>query len=507
MNRNRVAFLAAAIAVALLAACGGGSDRQPTSTPGSTSTPSTSSGPAGVSAEDLARAVVQVHALDSHGDTVWTGSGTFISADGLILTNGHVVDDRNGEYDQLGVAIAPRSDEPAELAYLAEIAAVDYVLDLAVIRITSDLDANEVNEEFPYVAIGDSDRVEIGDEVRILGFPGIGGDTITFTKGAVSGFTADRSVGGRAWIKTDATIAGGNSGGLAVDAAGELVGVPTIVGSGADTQDFVDCRYVADSNGDGRIDNNDDCVPVGGFINGIRPVNLARPLIAAVQEGRPYVSRFQGVNPQSTPGKIVDTARVSFDNLVFSDGVTDDDAPTAISNALPSGVQRICGFWDYEGMVDGARWDAQWFVNGELDEGGSIIDDTWVGGESGNWWVCIINEEAGLDDGLYELVLSVEGEFQNANAIWVGGRHPDVQLVIDNRSDFQICAVFVSPVGAQNWGEDDLGGRPLAPGDLATIVVAAGSYDIMTMDCDEQVITEDRDLDISEDSTYTITNA
>lgn len=503
MNRNQAAFLASLVALTLLAACGGSSDHQPAAT----LTAGPTSSPAGVSAEDLAHAVVQIHALDPRGDTVWTGSGTFISPDGLILTNAHVVDDRNAEYDQLAVAIAASSDQPAHLAYLADIAAVDYVLDLALIRITSDLDGNEVDQRFPYVAIGDSDQVEIGDEVRILGFPGIGGDTITFTKGAVSGFTADRSVGGRAWIKTDATIAGGNSGGLAVNAAGQLIGVPTIVGSGADTQNFVDCRYVADSNGDGRIDSNDDCVPVGGFINGIRPVNLAQPLIDAVQAGQPYVSRFGSVNPQTTPGKIVDTALVSFENLLFSDGVTDDDTATTVSNALPSGVQRICGFWDYQGMVDGVRWDAQWFVNGELDEGGSIIDDTWIGGDSGNWWVCIINEDAGLDDGLYELVLSVEGQFQNASAIWVGGQHPDIQLVIDNQSDFQICAAFLSPVGAQNWGENDLAGRLIAPGDAMTIIIPAGPYDIMTMDCDEEIITEDRDLDISEDSTYTITNA
>jgi hypothetical protein len=450
---------------------------------------------------------VQIHALDGRGKTVWTGSGTFISSDGLILTNGHVVDNRSDEYDTLGVAVAARSDEPAELAYLAEIAAVDYGLDLAVIRITSDLDGNPVEEQFPFVAIGDSDSVKIGDEVRIFGFPGIGGDTITFTRGSVSGFTGDRSVGGRAWIKTDATIAGGNSGGLAVNAAGELIGVPTIVGSGADTENFVDCRFVADTNGDGRVDSRDDCVPVGGFINGMRPVNLALPLIEAARSGTAYVSEFEGINPHSTPGRVPDMSSIIFDNLVFSDGVTASDEPTGVHNALPSGVDRVCGFWDYEGMLDGVRWDAQWFVDGEMDEGGSVIDGTWVGGESGNWWVCIINEEAGLADGLYELVLSVEGEFQNANAIWVGGRHPDVELVIDNKSSFEICYAYVSPVGAKNWGEDDLGDQKLQPGSSASITIAAGAYDILTLDCNEEIITEDRDLDIPADSTYTVTDA
>ena len=135
------------------------------------------------------------------------------------------------------------------------------------------------------MTLGDSDSVEIGDSLQILGYPGIGGETITFTEGAVSGFTSDRSVEGRAWIKTDATIAGGNSGGMAANALGELIGVPTIAASGAEGGDIVDCRPVADTNRDGSIDQFDTCVPIGGFINGLRPVNLALPLIAAAQSG------------------------------------------------------------------------------------------------------------------------------------------------------------------------------------------------------------------------------
>ena len=94
-----------------------------------------------------------------------------------------------------------------------------------MIRIVSDLDGNPVNIQCPYRHRGFG-RVQIGDSAPILGYPGIGGDTITFTEGVVSGFTSDRSIDGRAWIKTDATIAGGNSGGLGANAVGELVGVP-----------------------------------------------------------------------------------------------------------------------------------------------------------------------------------------------------------------------------------------------------------------------------------------
>lgn len=65
---------------------------------------------------------------------------------------------------------------------------------------------------------------------RAMGYPGIGGEMTTFTKGVVSDFTCERGVEGRAFIKTDATIAGGNSGGLVANQQGESVGVPTQVG-------------------------------------------------------------------------------------------------------------------------------------------------------------------------------------------------------------------------------------------------------------------------------------
>jgi hypothetical protein len=243
---------------------------------------------------------------------------------------------------------------------------------------------------------------------------------------------------------------------------------------------------------------------VGGFINGLRPVNLAVPLVDAAKSGETYVSMLEWLNQDSTPVEDFDTEAIVFTGLVFSEGVTDDDEPVGLYNALPAGVNAVCGFWDYEGMRDGVKWDAQWYVDGVLNEGGSIIDDTWVGGESGNWWVCIIDEEYGLADGLYELVLSVEGEFQDSDAVFVGGDHPDVELAIENESYIEVCYAFVSPSGAKNWGEDDLGGATIPPGDSISITLAAGYYDLLTVDCFDEVLTEEYDLDVSSDSTYTV---
>ncbi len=503
-------LLSLTLLLVAVSACGGGSDDDDdddtSATPQDSGAEPTQEGePVGVS--DLAKAVVEVFALDGGGEPVWHGSGTIITKDGLILTNAHVVDTRYDEYESLGIGITEDEDSPPNMKYAAEIRAVDYALDLAVIEITEEIDGGTVLEDFPFVSLGDSDEVGIGDEMRVLGYPGIGGETITFTRGSVSGFTSDRSVGDRAWIKTDATIAGGNSGGLAVNEDGELIGVPTVVGSGSDSQ-FVDCRILEDTNGDGFTDENDSCVSVGGFINGIRPVKLALDLIEAVQDNDEYVSPYYDIEDvEETPSGGFDTGDIALSNLVFSPEVTDDNEPTDVVKVLPSGAGQVCAFWDYEGMEDGMEWDAIWFVDGEQHEAGSILGDTWVGGASGNWWVCIFDEELGLADGLYELSIQVQNDTQGSDAIWVGDEHNEiVQFDLDNTTSFDICAAWVSPTGAQNWGFEDLGADVfLDAGTVVSLELPVGIYDILMRDCDSNDILEEYDIEISEDSTYTVT--
>jgi S1-C subfamily serine protease len=218
----------------------------------------------------------------------WSGSGTFISADGLILTNAHVVlPDKYFKVDALKISTTKSPDEKPEPLYFAKVIQADANLDIAVLKISSDLAGNPVDAaslNFPFVNLGNSDDLLLGDKLTILGYPGIGGDTITLTSGEVAGFTGEADYGNRAFIKTSATISGGNSGGLAADESGNLVGIPTQLGSGSDVG-IVDCRTLADTNRDGVVDQNDSCIPTGGFINSLRPVNLALPLIEAARKG------------------------------------------------------------------------------------------------------------------------------------------------------------------------------------------------------------------------------
>jgi hypothetical protein len=245
------------------------------------------------------------------------------------------------------------------------------------------------------------------------------------------------------------------------------------------------------------IDDSDTCVPIGGFINGIRPIKLALELIEAAEAGSTYVSPYTGPRTGQT-----DLSDATFSGLVFSNGVVDDQPPTVL-DLIPSGATEVCAFWDYEGMADGASWDAIWFVNGELDEGGSLVDKTWVHGESGDTWVCVLNQQ-GLEDGLYELFLSVEGRFMLSDSVTVG----DEQLVeVDLLNDLpaEICHVYLSPSDETNWGEDELGEEEvIAPGSRRTFSVPAGTYDVLLEDCDEKTIFERYDLDFSEDEILSV---
>ena len=109
-------------------------------------------------------------------------------------------------------------------------------------------------------------------------------------------------------------------------------------------------------------------------------------------------------------------------------------------------------------MADGMTWSAYWSINGRMDDGGSIINDTWVGGEAGRWWVCIHNDD-GLDDGLYELSIEVESETLLTDAIFVGGNHPPVQLTLVNQTDRR-SGTSSSPPRRHRTGDRTISVRP-----------------------------------------------
>ncbi len=184
----------------------------------------------------IIEAVVQIIPWDPEaGDLApWSGSGTIISEDGYILTNFHVIGDtETREYYQdhaIYMTRANATDEAPVMRYWARYVASDPTHDLALLKIYQYPDESPIPTDltFPSVAVGDSTDLLPGDTITIVGYPGISGSTITFTAGLMSGWVGeDFEAGGKQWIKTDAKIAHGNSGGGAFNEAGNLIGVPT----------------------------------------------------------------------------------------------------------------------------------------------------------------------------------------------------------------------------------------------------------------------------------------
>jgi S1-C subfamily serine protease len=69
-------------------------------------------------------------------------------------------------------------------------------------------------------------------------------------------------------MKVDLNVTHGSSGSAVLNASGEMVGLVAMLGVPlGDYEDSVDCSVLADTNGDGEIDDRDTCVSVGGFIN------------------------------------------------------------------------------------------------------------------------------------------------------------------------------------------------------------------------------------------------
>ncbi|MEL6967300.1 MAG: DegQ family serine endoprotease [Pseudomonadota bacterium] len=188
------------------------------------------------------------------------GSGVIIGADGLVITNHHVI--KNA--DQIKVAMNDGRE------YEAEIVLVDKQSDLAVLRFNP-------QEDLKVVPLGDSEDLEVGDLVLAIGNPFGVGQTVT--SGIVSALArSQRGIKDFGFfIQTDAAINPGNSGGALVSMDGELIGINTAIFSRS-----------GGSNG------------IGFAV----PSNMVRVVLQSVRKGsdsllRPWVgATFQKVTPE-----------------------------------------------------------------------------------------------------------------------------------------------------------------------------------------------------------------
>jgi len=146
------------------------------------------------------------------------GSGVIITPDGYIATNNHVVE--NATEGGIEVVLNDKS------RYRAKLIGTDPTTDLAIIKIDS--------KDLPVAALGNSDKVEVGEWVLAIGNPL--GLTSTVTAGIISaigrggiGVIRTSEYGIENFIQTDAAINPGNSGGALVNTRGEVIGINTAI--------------------------------------------------------------------------------------------------------------------------------------------------------------------------------------------------------------------------------------------------------------------------------------
>ncbi len=155
------------------------------------------------------------------------GSGFLVSEDGYVVTNAHVVEDREANY-----SVLMNNGE----TYEATIVATDETLDVAVLKI----DGNDL----PFLTFGDSDAVQVGQTVVAIG-NALGEFRNTVSVGVISGLSRSIVAGGGMQseilpdvMQTDAAINPGNSGGPLLDLAGNVIGVNVATSTGGENISF-----------------------------------------------------------------------------------------------------------------------------------------------------------------------------------------------------------------------------------------------------------------------------
>jgi serine protease Do len=138
------------------------------------------------------------------------GSGFVISEDGFIVTNNHVIDGA----DEILIEFFSGKELPAELV------GRDPNTDIALLKVESD-------EPLPYVKMGDSDIMRVGDWVMAVGNPL--GQGFSVSAGIISARNRELSGAYDDFIQTDAAINRGNSGGPLFNLDGEVIGVNTAI--------------------------------------------------------------------------------------------------------------------------------------------------------------------------------------------------------------------------------------------------------------------------------------
>lgn len=163
-------------------------------------------------------AVVSIIMSDKDGQPVAQGSGFIVSNDGLIVTNYHVIAEGTSAVVKL----------PDGAFYIVDgVLALDKSRDIAIIKAHG--------QDLKTLALGNSDRVQVGEEVVAIGNPLSLESTVS--NGILSGIRTDEDLGGK-FLQVTTPISPGSSGGPLFNMAGEVIGVTTMYLKGGENLNF-----------------------------------------------------------------------------------------------------------------------------------------------------------------------------------------------------------------------------------------------------------------------------
>lgn len=225
------------------------------------------------------------------------GSAVVVRQDGVIATNFHVIArDRSPElYDEIYLSLPVDGVVTPSASRLHRLKAVlvNKELDLAMLKLAEDNSTTSL----PTIEMGDSRAVRELDDLVIIGYPEKGGFSVTVSPGTVEGKDILEN-----WIKTDARLIHGNSGGAAVNSEGKLIGIPTKV--------VVD-KQPTDKDGDGFPDG----FYTLGAVGFLRPSQIIAAMLSQVSDieskehkGLVADPRTAAILPQLTVSGIVKSA-------------------------------------------------------------------------------------------------------------------------------------------------------------------------------------------------------
>jgi Do/DeqQ family serine protease len=250
------------------------------------------------------------------------GSGVIVNSDGTILTNNHVVENA----DKITVQLSDNK------TYDAKVIGTDAPSDLAVIKIDA--------KDLPFLTLGNSDNVRVGDIVLAIGNPLDIGESVTSGIISAKGRRTGLSDGSfEDFLQTDAAINRGNSGGALVNLSGELIGINSQILSGGPNGGSIGIGFSIPSNMAKIV--MDQLVKDGKVRRGMLGIGIQTPT-DALAEGLDLKDASGVLVGSVNPGSAADKAGIKRYDLITAingEKMTDSNALRNKVAGTPPGTE------------------------------------------------------------------------------------------------------------------------------------------------------------------------